>query len=46
MPGTTIVVNGSGEYLCTPPGSGHARWASLFRLPAGAKDTGLKTGRK
>jgi hypothetical protein len=25
-PGTEIVVNGSGEYLCSPPGSGHARW--------------------
>ena len=26
LPGTEIVVNGSGEYACTPPGSGHARW--------------------
>lgn len=25
-PSTEIVVNGSGEYLCSPPGSGHARW--------------------
>jgi outer membrane murein-binding lipoprotein Lpp len=25
-PGTEIVVNSSGEYLCSPPGSGHARW--------------------
>lgn len=26
LPGTEIVVNGSGEYVCTPPGSRHARW--------------------
>ena len=26
LPGTEIVVNGSGEYACTPPGSRHARW--------------------
>jgi outer membrane murein-binding lipoprotein Lpp len=26
LPGTQIVVNGSGEYACSPPGSGHARW--------------------
>jgi hypothetical protein len=26
LPGTEIVVNGSGEYVCSPPGSGHARW--------------------
>ena len=26
LPGTKIVVNGSGEYVCSPPGSGHARW--------------------
>jgi hypothetical protein len=25
-PGTEIVVNGSGEYVCSPPGSGRARW--------------------
>lgn len=24
--GTEIVVNGSGEYVCSPPGSGHTRW--------------------
>lgn len=26
LPSTEIVVNGSGEYVCSPPGSGHARW--------------------
>ena len=36
LPGTEIVVNGSGEYVCTPPGSGHARWTCQKLGKAGA----------